>query len=124
MRGSYGTPTTAVTHMTQVSPFPPPLSFSLYAYSFLKFLALKIVPGKRVVRVMPNTPCLVSEGACGFSLGAHATEKDREVVHSLLGAVGYACEVKEPLLDGERGLGEGVTTGTAGLFLFENDFFR
>ena len=63
------------------------------------------MPGKRVVRVMPNTPCLVSEGACGFSLGVHGTDKDREVVHSLLGAVGYACEVKEPLLDGERGWG-------------------
>lgn len=50
---------------------------------------------------MPNTPCLISEGACGFSLGSHATHEDREVVLRLLSAVGYACEVKEPLLDGE-----------------------
>ena len=72
-------------------------------------LPLQLVPGKRVVRVMPNTPCLVSEGACGFSLGVHATDEDREVVGKLLGAVGYACEVKEPLLDGERSQALGCT---------------
>ncbi|CAN0396642.1 unnamed protein product, partial [Ectocarpus fasciculatus] len=27
----------------------------------------QLVPGKRIVHVMPNTPCLVSEGATGFS---------------------------------------------------------
>ncbi|CAN0511457.1 unnamed protein product, partial [Ectocarpus sp. 8 AP-2014] len=30
----------------------------------------QLAPGKRVVRVMPNTPCLVSEGATGFSMGS------------------------------------------------------
>ena len=50
---------------------------------------------------MPNTPCLVSEGAAGFSLGAHAKSEDRDMVQRLMGAVGLACEVKEPLLDGE-----------------------
>lgn len=62
------------------------------------------MPGKRVVRVMPNTPCLVSEGAAAFSMGSHATEDDKAVVQSLLGAVGYACDVKEYQLDGEMGL--------------------
>lgn len=51
---------------------------------------------------MPNTPCLVSESAAGFSLGSHANGDDRELVQSLLGAVGYACEVKESQLDGEN----------------------
>lgn len=54
---------------------------------------------------MPNTPCLVSESAAAFSLGSHAKEEDRELVQSLLSAVGYACEVKEYQLDGEDGLG-------------------
>lgn len=53
---------------------------------------------------MPNTPCLVSEGAAGFSLGSHATSEDRDMVLKLMGAVGLACEVKEPLLDGEGGI--------------------
>jgi hypothetical protein len=30
----------------------------------------------RLVRVMPNTPCLVGQGACGFCLGAKATAED------------------------------------------------
>ena len=30
----------------------------------------------RLVRVMPNTPCLVGRGACGFCLGAAAKESD------------------------------------------------
>lgn len=62
----------------------------------------QLVPGKRVVRVMPNTPCLVSESAAAFALGSNATEEDKEVVQNLMGAVGYACEVKEYQIDGER----------------------
>lgn len=34
-------------------------------------------------------------------MGSLATERDKEVVQGILGSVGYACEVKEPLLDGE-----------------------
>lgn len=64
----------------------------------------QLIPGKRVVRVMPNTPCLVSESAAGFTLGQHATAEDREVVEALFGAVGYACEVKESQLDAVTGL--------------------
>eukprot|EP00903_Cladosiphon_okamuranus_P012498 g11703.t1 len=63
-----------------------------------------LVPGKRVVRVMPNTPCLVSESAAAFALGTHAREEDRELVQSLLSAVGYACEVKESQLDAVTGV--------------------
>ncbi|CAM9296014.1 unnamed protein product [Hapterophycus canaliculatus] len=64
----------------------------------------ELVPGKRVVRVMPNTPCLVSESAAAFSLGSHAKEEDRDLVQSLLSAVGYACEVKEYQLDAVTGV--------------------
>ncbi|CAN0520401.1 unnamed protein product [Ectocarpus sp. 12 AP-2014] len=64
----------------------------------------QLAPGKRVVRVMPNTPCLVSEGATGFSMGSLATDEDRDTVHALMGAVGLAVEVKEALLDGLTGV--------------------
>ncbi len=33
-------------------------------------------PGLRIVRVMPNTPCLVGQGVCAYSLGEHATAED------------------------------------------------
>jgi len=62
------------------------------------------LPGRRVVRVMPNTPCLVGEAATGFSLGSRSNEDDRKVVQTIFSAVGLAMEVSEPLLDAVTGL--------------------
>ena len=58
----------------------------------------------RVVRVMPNTPCLVGAMAAGYAFGAKIKPQDREVVKQLLGAAGYAAEVEEELLDAVTGL--------------------
>ncbi len=58
----------------------------------------------RLVRVMPNTPCLVGRGACGFCLGQHATAEDGQLVQRLLGAVGVAFQVDEKLIDAVTGL--------------------
>ncbi len=58
----------------------------------------------RVIRVMPNTPCLVGRGAAGYSLGPGATDEDGETVWKLLGAVGVAFQVDERLLDAVTGL--------------------
>ncbi len=62
------------------------------------------IPQARIIRVMPNTPCLVGDCAAGFSLGRHATAEDSETLRSLLTAVGVAFEVPEPLLDAVTGL--------------------
>jgi len=62
------------------------------------------LPGRRVVRVMPNTPCLVGEAACGFSMGQLATKQDQELVKTVFGAVGLALEVSEHLLNAVTGL--------------------
>lgn len=59
---------------------------------------------QRVVRVMPNTPCLVGKGAAGFALGSGASAADGALVARLLGAVGLAFELKEELLDAVTGL--------------------
>lgn len=64
----------------------------------------KALPGRRVVRVMPNTPCLVGESACGFAVGSLATEEDKTLVKSLLDAVGVSVEVKEDLLNAVTGV--------------------
>lgn len=60
--------------------------------------------GTRVVRVMPNTPCLIGQGASGFSLGLHATKHDSQQVRTLLEAVGVAFELPEEMLDAVTGL--------------------
>ena len=66
----------------------------------------KLAPGKRVVRVMPNTPCLVSEMAAAFCMGSLATDEDKKLLEGLLGSVGYAIEVPESKIDGEIRFGE------------------
>src|SRR5205823_4722841 len=58
----------------------------------------------RVVRVMPNTPALVKQGASAFALGPGATTNDGQLVGQLLSAVGRAFQVDEKLLDAVTGL--------------------
>jgi pyrroline-5-carboxylate reductase len=66
----------------------------------------------RVIRVMPNTPALVGEGASGFARGNRATAADAKLAAQLLGAVGMAVEVPERLLNAVTGLsGSGPAYG-------------
>ncbi len=60
--------------------------------------------GDRVIRVMPNTPCLVGKGASAFCCSPDVTAQDRELTRSMLSAVGWAEEVDEKLMDAVTGL--------------------
>jgi pyrroline-5-carboxylate reductase len=62
------------------------------------------MPRARVVRVAPNTPCLVAEMAAGYAYGRGVGEADKELVGRFLGAAGRAVEVEEHLLDAVIGL--------------------
>lgn len=53
----------------------------------------------RVVRVMPNTPSLVGEGAAGIAAGEFATDADLQIAQKLMGAVGATVVVKEEEID-------------------------
>lgn len=57
-----------------------------------------------VVRVMPNTPCLIGEGANAFSLGSFGTDDHSEIVKELFNTVGTIEEVPEYQLDAVTGL--------------------
>jgi len=61
----------------------------------------KIADGQpiRVVRVMPNTPSLVGEGAAGIAPGEFATDEDVKVAEMLMKAVGATVVVRESELD-------------------------
>jgi pyrroline-5-carboxylate reductase len=83
---------------------PNAVVVSIAAGVTLEKLAAQLPPGSRVVRVMPNTPCLVGQGASCFALGQHADSADGESVRRLLSAVGIAHEVPEKLLDAVTGL--------------------
>jgi pyrroline-5-carboxylate reductase len=58
----------------------------------------------RLVRVMPNTPCLIGASASAWSPAENATPADLELVERLLKAVGLAYRLPEHLLDAVTGL--------------------
>lgn len=60
--------------------------------------------GTPVVRVMPNTPCLVGEGAAAIALGKNSGPDEEALVNEIFGAVGKAVVVKEQLIDAVTGL--------------------
>ena len=68
---------------------------------------------RRIIRVMPNTPCLIASGASGFSANQGTTKRDREDVHALLSAVGITIELPENQLDAVTGL-----SGSGPAFVF------
>jgi pyrroline-5-carboxylate reductase len=80
------------------------LVISIAAGIPLLTLAAGLGEGPRLVRVMPNTPCLVGTGASGYCLGPGALPSDAVLVAELLGAVGTAHQVSETLLDAVTGL--------------------
>jgi pyrroline-5-carboxylate reductase len=80
------------------------LVVSIAAGVTLDRLAAELPARQRIVRVMPNTPCLIGRGVSAFSLGQYATAADGEVVGKLLSSVGAAFAVPETQLDAVTGL--------------------
>jgi len=80
-----------------------PLIISIAAGVNLETLQSNL-PGFRVARVMPNTPCLVGEATSGFAMGDLGSNSDREIVTKIFGSVGLAREVKEILLNAVTGV--------------------
>ena len=72
------------------------------------------LPGRPVVRAMPNTGALVGQGAAAIAAGEHATDQHLDVGERILGAVGLVVRVKESQLDAVTGLSG---SGPAYLFL-------
>lgn len=52
-----------------------------------------------VVRVMPNTPALIGEGAAGYAIGAGVSDEVKIFISKLLNSSGVAVEVDEKLID-------------------------
>ena len=86
------------------SMLPGKLVISIVAGLSLARLAEAAGPSVRLVRVMPNTPALIHQGAAAFALGATATEADATLVEQIFSSVGTAVQVKESLLDAVTGL--------------------
>jgi pyrroline-5-carboxylate reductase len=80
------------------------LVVSILAGVPLATLANRLGDKPRVIRVMPNAPCLIGQGASAYCLGPRATAADDALVGRLLSAVGIAFQLEEKLLDAVTGL--------------------
>lgn len=74
-----------------------------------------LAKGARVVRVMPNIPCVVGAGASCYAGGANAAAEDLERVGSILNSFGVGIPLEEKYLDAVTGLSG---SGPAYVFLF------
>jgi pyrroline-5-carboxylate reductase len=57
-----------------------------------------------ILRVMPNTPCLVGKGMSVIAAGQHASPGDIELARELFGSCGETAVLKEELMDAVTGL--------------------
>jgi len=90
---------------------PKKLILSILAGVTLDKLQKAIGHG-RVVRVMPNTPCMVGESATAYATGPGTTVEDGQIVAKLFNAVGRSFLLPENLMDGVTGLsGSGPAYG-------------
>lgn len=75
---------------------------------------MELTGSKRVVRIMPNTPALIGEGAAAFAPSPSALPEDRELARKIFSAVGVALQCDEHLLDAVTAL-----SGSGPAYVFE-----
>jgi pyrroline-5-carboxylate reductase len=99
-------PQTMKALLAEIKPAVTPrhLIVSIAAGITLRQLADGLGADRRLIRVMPNTPCLVGASAAGYAAGPVATPDDITLVGRLLNAVGRAFSLPEALLDAVTGL--------------------
>ncbi len=83
---------------------PEHLVVSIAAGVSMATLSVGLNDHSRIIRVMPNTPALLGEGASAYCLSEHAWPSDEAIVRSCLESVGRAFRVPESLLDAVTGL--------------------
>ena len=69
-----------------------------------KAIEAALPPGTSVIRVMPNTPALIGQGASALAAGANASADDLEWATGMFDSVGSSVVVSEAQLDAVTGL--------------------
>ena len=60
--------------------------------------------GVRVIRVMPNTPCLIRQGMSALCRGKHASDEDLKIAQTIFSSMGRTVVVDERHMDAITGL--------------------
>ncbi|HOO89581.1 MAG TPA: pyrroline-5-carboxylate reductase [Syntrophales bacterium] len=88
------------------------LVISIAAGITLGYIEGHLGGGTRAIRVMPNTPALIGEGAAALAGGKNATDSDMTMARRIFDSVGITVVVKEELIDAVTGLsGSGPAYG-------------
>lgn len=91
--------------LAELAAIPPAgLIVSIAAGVSLETIESILGPRSRVVRVMPNTPSLVGEGAAALAPGTNVTGEDMDLVRAMFEALGMTVTVDESLMDAVTGL--------------------
>ena len=80
----------------------------------LPYLEGRLPEKSRVIRVMPNTPALIGEGAAALAKGRYAGAKDLSLAGQIFSSVGKTVIVEEKYLDAVTGLWQAGNRGSAG----------
>lgn len=91
------------------------LLISLAAGVTIHFYEERLPAGSRVIRLMPNTPCLIGEGAIAMSVGQKVSSKDAGEVKKMLKHLGLLVPVAEEKMDAVTALSG---SGPAYVYLF------
>ncbi|XP_053626359.2 pyrroline-5-carboxylate reductase 2 isoform X2 [Cherax quadricarinatus] len=75
-----------------------------YDLNTLEEMLSVLVHAPRVVRTMPNTPSMVGQGCCLYTLGTHTSPADSVAMNSILSSVGFCAEIPEYQMDAACGL--------------------
>jgi len=88
---------------------------SIAAGITINFIESCLPAFSKVIRLMPNTPCLLGEGTIAISVGDNVTTEERDEIEELLKSMGITIKIPEYLMDAATGLSG---TGPAYVFLF------
>jgi pyrroline-5-carboxylate reductase len=81
-----------------------PLVISIAAGVSTGFLEGRFGDGTRVLRAMPNTPCLIGKGMTVLAKGSHASDADVALATEIFEPLGKVLELEEKHMDTVTGL--------------------
>jgi len=83
---------------------PAHLLISVAASVTIRFIEDLIPHPVPVIRVMPNTPCLINQGMSAIAVGKHATMEHLHLAQKIFNAIGRSLIVDERHMDAVTGL--------------------